>query len=334
MMRSVLLAGIVLGLQAPCLWAQGTSISTGSAVASAAGQNSAMQAVASPQNFQITSQNIFSVLEKSFGTVKLDAIRKWTDFAGKMPVEVTERVRVEPGKGFLLDLVNIREVGTTQLDPKLQWRSLRYPQNAGYFYYFRDFRVHDAKRASKNYVARSMGNIQRGTQTLAVYDVLPRVQNRCSYRILVDTTTGLCLDRIEFDATGRVTSTLFYEPLLTRIGAGANKGLNEVKEWWKPWMLVRDFQKLPEAAKTLTFKPRIPTFVDTGFAMQQIPHDADRHAERSVSGADLRRRHRDAHPRAKTRCTRLRKWAGQVRSEGPRATCPCFTTDLARTRSS
>lgn len=249
----------------------GQSAAPGVAVAPLA-QVQASKSSATPGSLTLTpsGSNLFQVLAKSFGNVRLDAIRTWTDYAGQKPIDVQERIRVAPGKGFALDLVDLREKGSKSQSNEVQWRALRYPQNAGYYYFFRDFRVRDAARATKNYTARPMGSIVRNGRTLAIFDVLPRIANRCWYRILVDVASGLALDHIEYDATGRVTSTMFYEPLATKLGAAAEPGLNKVKEWWKPWMLVQEFSKLSSATKALPFTARIPTMLDAGFALQTV----------------------------------------------------------------
>lgn len=217
-----------------------------------------------------SGSNLYQAIASSFGQVRIDAIRTWTDYTGKKPVEVVERLRVSPVKGFLLDLVSLREVGSSSLTNELQMLSLLYPQNTGYCYFFRDLRVHDAVRAQQNYETRPMGSFLRNGRTFSIFDVLPRQVGRCSYRVLVDDATGLALDQIEFDGSGRVTSTLFYEPTATKLGGAAEPGLQAVKEFWKPWMIVTDFASIAAAQTTLTFQARVPTVLDGGFALQSI----------------------------------------------------------------
>ncbi|MCA8970931.1 MAG: hypothetical protein KDC95_14140 [Planctomycetes bacterium] len=235
-----------------------------------AGPGITPQSASAPIRLQPSGNNLFQVLAASFGQVRVDALRTWTDYTPKKPVEVVERLRVSPVKGFLLELVALREQGSSSLSNELQMVSLLYPQNIGYCYFFRDFRVHDAARAQQNYDVLPMGTLSRSGRSYSIFDIRPRLTGRCSYRILVDDATGLALDRVEFDGSGRVTSTLFYEPAATKLGGAAESGLQAVKEFWKPWMIVRDFSTVSAAEATLSFKPRIPTVVETGFGLGSI----------------------------------------------------------------
>lgn len=237
-------------------------------IARAAGQGVAP--VLEPKlKLQPSGANLFAVLAAAFGKVKLDALRTWTDYGGSKVISIQERLRVAPAKGFRLELVSIRENGSSSVGQEAQYRAMRYPDSAAYFYLFRDFRVRDVVRADQNYEARPMGSLVRDGRKLSIFDVLPKIANRCRYRILVDALTGLALDRIEFDPSGKVVSTLFYDPAATRLGKAADAGLSKA-QWWKPWMLVQDFSSLSEASKTLSFQVRLPQKLDTGFGMSMV----------------------------------------------------------------
>ena len=251
------------------------------AVGSGAGQSSSgttsaqhgsAQSGSGKQNARLTGLNLFAELARTQDRVALRGDRIYTLYrGGPTLLRFAERVRVGgvDGNGrvnFAIHGVGVHDESGSPLPLESKAQDL----TEGYVYHYRDFRVQDPRRAKANYVARSMGRLRISGRVVEVFDIHPRRQGLCGWRILVDEAHRIVLDQIRMAPDGSVLSTLFWNPSSLLIGAAA-KQLNANEKWWKPWVhRVDEHRTLGDGIRAAGFGARPPSRLDRGFELAAV----------------------------------------------------------------
>ncbi len=231
-------------------------------IQSSVGQPSVGPQAVSPQagetKIKPDGSNLFVVLASNWNRTRFAGTRRFSLFVDGLIYDYDEAV-VAAGDGrFSLKLAAVHD------RPYL--RRKVFESRAGFLYQYRDFRIHDAALAQKNYTVTPMGAVIRARRRMLVFDVTPRVRTQSSYRILVDDEYAIVLDQLEFGPKGRVVSSLFYSTI--RFGNSVRNSAPGT--WWKPRMDVREHASLAGAKSRLDFTPHSPTRLGDGFARSAI----------------------------------------------------------------
>lgn len=220
------------------------------------------------QRVAADGHNLFEVLAAEWDTTPRIASRTFHLVVERAIYRFHENLIVggRAGTGpsaFSLTLDKLDRLNGTAI-PDLALRRRDFELSAGYLHQFRDFRVKHPREARRNYRAQPAGTIERLGRKLLVFDLLPRRQHLCSYRIMVDAEYPVVLDQIKFSPDGRVTSYLTYNSVV--LGpAAARLMLTRTIAWWKPWMKSEEHRTVVDAAPKIRFTPTAPTNGGDGF---------------------------------------------------------------------
>jgi negative regulator of sigma E activity len=133
---------------------------------------------------------------------------------------------------------------------------------------FQSFYVHDAARAAGNYDLVYQGDGRRLDRAVYRFEVRPRVSDRASWVLELDTVTGYPLYRGERLPTGKLIS----EVVVTSFATGSAAAIPADVTWWAPLIPLLDFQTPAQGISILNdprlFVPQRPV-LPSGYVLHQ-----------------------------------------------------------------
>lgn len=202
------------------------------------------------------------------GTYVIEQTRRVVDRAGSF-VGVRERFVQDGSLSPVRFELRFQGIETGDLTgTEFQARMQRHRTHARFLNDFQSFYVHDAARAAANYDLVYLGDSRRLDRAVYRFEIRPRVLDRASWVLELDTVTGYPLYRGERLPTGALVS----EVVVTSFATGSAAAIPTNVVWWEPLIPVLDF---PSPAEGITLLNDARLFVPqrlalpSGYALHQ-----------------------------------------------------------------
>lgn len=230
--------------------------------------------------------NLFRVLEASFDSVAFLGQRNYVQRGrnGKLTryeeeIAILPKLEIDPKDpmhrraSFRLKLAGLPKRTPPPSMAEIVLMYAEFISRSGFIHYQRDFRVYDSRRAAENYNVVPMGILIRSGRPVRIFDVLPKLPARPSYRILVDVEYQVVLGQLELSPSRRFNNALVYRTM--QFGAKARASMANINDWWTASLPVSEHASLAKAETAAGFTVNQPKNLPRGFALHSIRTASD-----------------------------------------------------------